>query len=224
MSDTAARPVSDHGHDDIVLPFAVEPLDLRGRLVRLGPAVDRVLARHDYPAPVTHLLGEATALAVLLGSALDKSGARFQLQTKSDGAVSMLVVDFDAPDSFRAFARFDAERLAGISQFDSGALLGMGHLAFTIDQGGDMARYQGVVELKGAGAGGSRARIFSPIRTDPDARASRRRANRHQRRDELARRRVVGAIPARFARTASACRPFAGRRPVGGGDARIHGR
>ena len=96
--------------DDCVLPFAVEPLDMRGRIARLGPALDAILTRHAYPEPVARLLGEAAALTVLLGTAL-KSEGRFQLQTRTDGIVDMLVVDFDAPDRLRAFARFDAARL-----------------------------------------------------------------------------------------------------------------
>lgn len=139
---------SDFGPDDRVLPFAVEPLDVRGRVVRLGPAVDHILSQHKYPPPVARLVGEAAALTVLLGSALKFEG-RFQLQTKSDGLIDMIVVDFDAPDRLRAFARFDASRLdEGLSGAE---LLGRGHLAFTIDQGGEMSRYQGVVALDGQG-------------------------------------------------------------------------
>src|SRR5882672_2980396 len=82
--------------DDTVLPFEIASLDLRGRLVRLGRAVDQILARHDYPAPVAKLLGEAIALTVLLGSALKIEG-RFILQTQTDGPVRMLVVDFTSP-------------------------------------------------------------------------------------------------------------------------------
>jgi molecular chaperone Hsp33 len=142
------RPVSDRGHDDRVLPFAVEPLDVRGRVVRLGPAVDHILSQHNYPPPVARLVGEAAALTVLLGSALKMEG-RFQLQTKSDGFIDMLVVDFDAPDRLRAFARYDAARLA-VAPRDAD-LLGRGHLAFTIDQGNEMSRYQGIVALEGQG-------------------------------------------------------------------------
>jgi molecular chaperone Hsp33 len=134
--------------DDCVLPFAVEPLDLRGRLARLGPALDAILTRHAYPEPVALLLGEAAALTVLLGTAL-KSNGRFQLQTRTDGIVDMLVVDFDAPDRLRAFARFDAARLEEKGNPDSAALLGRGHLAFTIEQGADVARYQGVAPIEG---------------------------------------------------------------------------
>ncbi len=132
--------------DDAVLPFEVDALDLRGRLTRLGPSLDDILSKHDYPAPVGRLLGEAMVLATLLGSSLKFEG-RFILQTQTDGPVSFLIVDFQAPDRLRAYARFDASRLA--DGMDSSALLGKGHLAMTIDQGADMSRYQGVVALHG---------------------------------------------------------------------------
>src|SRR5260221_9602946 len=134
--------------DDAALPFEVDALDLRGRLTRLGPALDDILTRHDYPAPVCKLLGEAIVLTTLLGSSLKFDG-RFILQTQTDGPVSFLIVDFQAPDRLRAYARHRATRLKPGA--DSGALLGKGHLAMTIDQGADMSRYQGLVALDGAG-------------------------------------------------------------------------
>ncbi len=115
MSDSEpSRPVSDRSQDDVVVPFSVEPLDVRGRVVRLGPSVDHILGQHKYPPPVARLVGEAAVLTVLLGSSLKMEG-RFQLQTRSDGLIDMLVVDFDAPDRLRAFARFDSERLAEVN-------------------------------------------------------------------------------------------------------------
>jgi len=132
--------------DDAIIPFEVNALDLRGRLVRLGPALDDILTKHDYPAPVGKLLGEAIVLATLLGSSLKFEG-RFILQTQTDGPVSFMVVDFQAPDRLRAYARYDAARLKAAR--DSGGLLGKGHLAMTIDQGPDMSRYQGLVALHG---------------------------------------------------------------------------
>src|ERR1700750_3396144 len=132
--------------DDAVIPFEVSALDLRGRMTRLGPALDELLTKHDYPAPVGKLLGEAIVLTTLLGSALKFEG-RFILQAQTDGPVSFLVVDYQAPDRLRAYARFDAERLGDTR--DSGTLLGHGHLAMTIDQGPDMSRYQGLVALDG---------------------------------------------------------------------------
>ena len=149
--DIPVREPAQSSLDDTILPFEVNALDLRGRIVRLGPAVDAILTSHDYPLPVAKLLGEAIVLTVMLGSALKFDG-RFILQTQSDGPVRMLVVDFTSPDKVRACARFDAERIAAAVAADEaepGKLLGHGHLAMTIDQGPDMSRYQGLVPLEG---------------------------------------------------------------------------
>ncbi len=148
MNEAPSRPVSPEARDDRVTPFAVETLDLRGRLVRLGPTVDAILSHYDYPPQVARLLGEAVALAALLGSILESHG-RFQLQTRSDGPVDMLVVDYDAPGMLRGFARFDPERLAEVTDSAPAALFGRGHLALTIEREEDAARYQGVVPLEG---------------------------------------------------------------------------
>src|ERR1700682_5297050 len=86
------------------------------------------------------------ACLALLGRQRTREGP-FILQAQTDGPVSFLIVDFQAPDRLRAYARFDAKRLKDGQ--DSGALLGHGHLAMTIDQGPDMSRYQGLVALEG---------------------------------------------------------------------------
>ena len=146
-----SRAPSATAADDTVMPFEVATLDLRGRVVRLGPLVDEILSKHAYPQPVAKLLGEAVVLTVMLGSALKIDG-RFILQTQCDGPVRMLVADFTAPGNVRACARFDQRRVAKAiadGKTDADALLGKGHLAMTIDQGPDMNRYQGLVALDG---------------------------------------------------------------------------
>ena len=137
--------------DDVVVPFALENLDCRGRSVRLGEALDTILNRHNYPAPVARLLGEAVVLTALIGSSLKFEG-KFILQTQTDGPVNLIVVDLDAPDGLRGYARYDADAVAsaiadGMTQ--PGELLGKGHLAMTVDQGAHMDRYQGIVALEG---------------------------------------------------------------------------
>lgn len=137
--------------DDAVLRFQTEKSGTSGRLIRLGQAVDTVLTRHDYPEPVSKLLGEAVALTAMLGAALKFDG-KFILQTKTDGPVDFLVVHYDAPGKVRGYARFDADRLSARGEESgqgSGALMGQGHLAMTIDPGPEMDRYQGVVPLEG---------------------------------------------------------------------------
>jgi molecular chaperone Hsp33 len=64
----------------------------------------------------------------------------------------MLVVDYRTPGNVRALARFDKEQVAAAiaaGRADPGRLIGHGHLAMTIDQGPDTARYQGLVALEG---------------------------------------------------------------------------
>lgn len=143
-----ARVVSDEAADDTVVPFAVEALDVRGRVVRLGASIDHILAKHNYPAPVARLVGEACALTALLATSLKIEG-RFQLQTRGDGPIGMLVVDFDAPDRLRALARFEAEKLGPLPR--TGDLIGRGHLAVTVEEADGASRYQGIVALQGQG-------------------------------------------------------------------------
>lgn len=129
---------------DFVLPFEVKPLGIRGRVVRLGPVIDDILSRHDYPPSVSALLAQGVALTALLGSAMKFDG-KFILQTKTDGPVSMLVADYVAPNGVRGTARFAKEQtLQGLSEKE---MLGAGYLAMTVDQGANMERYQGIVPL-----------------------------------------------------------------------------
>ena len=148
--EKAGEPIGPAG-DDAVRPFEVAAIDVRGRVIQMGPVLDAILARHAYPAAVARLLAEATVLAVLLGSSLKFDG-KFILQTRTDGPVDMLVVDYRTDGGIRAYARFDdaavaAAEAAGAA--DPGALLGHGTLAMTVDQGNRMNRYQGVVPLEG---------------------------------------------------------------------------
>ena len=141
---------------DFVLPFDVPPLGVFGRLVRLGPTLDQALGRHAYPDPVSTLLGELMALAAAL-SAVIKVDGTFTLQIKSDGAIGLMVADYRAPGALRGYAQYDEARVAKRMGFRPDGplgivprLLGAGHLAFTLDQGPDTERYQGIVGLEGS--------------------------------------------------------------------------
>lgn len=142
--------------DDLVQPFRIDPFALRGRLVRLGPTVDRILSQHDYPEPVAAILGEAITLAVVLAGALKYDGV-FTLQTKSDGPVRLIVADVSTEGAVRGYAQYDRARLdqvCGAGQPGGSPsvpeLIGSGYIAFTVDQGEDTERYQGIVELIGS--------------------------------------------------------------------------
>jgi molecular chaperone Hsp33 len=141
---------------DIVVPRGVTPFYLprrtvRGRLVRLGPLADALLTRHENAPQVTALAG--LALVAALASALKFRGS-FSLQAKGDGAVPMLLADCTEAGALRGYARADADKLAALLAAepdpDAASLLGAGYLAFTVDQGNDTDRYQGIVQIEGS--------------------------------------------------------------------------
>ena len=145
--------------DDHVQPFQIERPGLRGRLVRLGPAVDRMLHGHHYPAPVAAMLAEATAMGAVLASGLKYDGI-FTLQLQGDGPVGLMVVDITSAGDLRGYARIDSDRLptalGGAAAGAEGAvprLFGSGLMSFTVDQGPDTERYQGITPLEGATLG-----------------------------------------------------------------------
>ncbi len=135
--------------DNLVQTFQLESSHLRGRSVRLGSVINEIIERHNYPQTIAQLLAEAAALTACLATMLKFEGI-FTLQTKGNGPLTMLVCDITSKGGIRAFAQFDAERLAMLGKAPSHkALLGQGYLAFTLDQGEHTDRYQGIVPLEG---------------------------------------------------------------------------
>ncbi len=152
----------DNFSGNIIRPFQLETSSLRGRIVRFNNVLEDILEPHDYPELVSQLLAETITLCSLLSSMLKYDGI-FTLQTKGDGPISMLLADMTSDGKIRGCASFDEERLKVVSKqlaafsddIDEGSdnhlaqLLGKGYIAFTVDQGKKMERYQGIVELNG---------------------------------------------------------------------------
>ena len=135
---------------DRALGFTIPARHARGRIVRLGPALDAVLAAHAYPPPIERLLAEALTLAALLGSTLKDAGGQLTLQAQTEsGVVKLLVCDYRGGD-LRGYVQYDADRLAeGPEDPTLFALFGTGYLAVTFDQAATNERYQGIVPLDG---------------------------------------------------------------------------
>jgi molecular chaperone Hsp33 len=139
---------------DVSLPFLIDGGAFRGRLVRLTASVTEIIERHNDPEPVGVLLAEAMAAAVALASGLKYKGV-FTLQVQSKGPVHMLVTDVTSDGNLRGCAKFDADAVTAEMERvkQSGHMPHLtgtgGHLAFTVDQGPDTERYQGIVELSG---------------------------------------------------------------------------
>jgi molecular chaperone Hsp33 len=138
--------------DDLVAAFQLDGQPVRGRIARLGDMVDDILTRHHYPEPVANLLGEACALAALVGASLKFEG-RLILQAQGDGPVAYVVADYDTTGALRGYCRYDAERVAeastGFARPGARTLLGQGVFIMTVDQGSDMDRYQGITPIEG---------------------------------------------------------------------------
>ncbi|GAN81008.1 Hsp33 family molecular chaperone HslO [Acidocella aminolytica] len=130
-----------------VTPFYLPERPVRGRLVRLGPLGATLLSRHEYPAPVRVLLGQALALAAGLSTALKFKGS-FSIQIRGDGPVPMLVVDCTEAGALRGYVRVSED--ADIPEAATARqLLGKGYIAFTVDQGLDRDPSQGIVAIEG---------------------------------------------------------------------------
>ena len=145
MNDPAATPGT--GSDRLV-SFTIPGCHVRGRVVRLGPVLDRILAAHDYPAPIQDLLAEALVLTALMGGLLKREGSQLTMQAQTKGgAVELLVCDY-RDGELRGYVQHDPELLAGLGDSPSLAdLFGNGHLTITFDLAETNQRYQGVVPL-----------------------------------------------------------------------------
>ena len=162
--DTGRPPVPDLVVPRGVLPFFLPQRPIRGRLVRPGPLTDALLTRHDNPPAVTRLVGQALALAAGLSTALKFRGS-FSLQAKGDGPVSMLLADCTDAGELRGHAITKAVKLDALLSQDASPsaemLLGNGYLAFTVDQGGEQQRHQGIVSIEGASLADMALHYFS---------------------------------------------------------------
>ncbi|MCS6624803.1 Hsp33 family molecular chaperone [Roseibacterium beibuensis] len=138
--------------DNLAAAFQIEGWPVRGRLVRLGSAIDAILSAHAYPEPVAALLGEACALAALIGSSLKFEG-RLIVQAQGDGPVRYVVADYDTQGHLRGYCRFDEAEVAAASEgfVRPGAktLLGDGVFVMTLDRGPDFERTQGITPIEG---------------------------------------------------------------------------
>lgn len=136
---------------DLIQPFKIEDLGLRGRLVRLGPTAEAILGPHNYPDAVAEMMGETLALTAMLSSTLKFDGV-FKFQAQGDGPLSLMVADMGNDGALRGYARFDEQALAALS--DTGGapvprLIGQGRMAVTVDHGPNSQQIQGITEMAG---------------------------------------------------------------------------
>ena len=157
--------------EDTVLPFLLDGADVRGRVVRLGGALDGILAQHDYPPLVQYLVAEMVLLTALIGQGA-QPGWKLSLQARSKGPVRMIATDCIAPAKegqpafIRGYAGFDPDGISDADpavdrDADPAANLGPGYFAVLLDKGCGGAPYSGVTPLDPAGLAESAENYFT---------------------------------------------------------------
>ena len=151
---TSKSPIGLLRHEDFIQPFTVHNSAVRGRMVRIGDVLDTILTRHDNHPLVNKLLGEVITLAAMLSANLPDGGI-LTMQTRSDGLISLIVVDATNNGVIRGYADIkegataELDALQQKGDYSIADLCGKGYLAITLDMGfGDP--YQGIVALEGA--------------------------------------------------------------------------
>jgi len=135
---------------DRILGFAIPDRDARGRIVRLGPVLDEILAAHDYPPALKHLLAEALVLCALMGGLLKREGGQLTMQAQTKGGVVELLVCDYRDGELRGYVKHDRDRFDELGADTSlETLFGEGYLAITFDLAEQGERYQGIVPLEG---------------------------------------------------------------------------
>jgi molecular chaperone Hsp33 len=135
---------------DEVLGFTIAARHARGRVVRLGPVLEEILAAHGYPPVIERLLAEALVLTALLGSTLKNDTGQMTLQAQTEeGAIELLVCDYRG-GAVRGYVKHNPEKLGKLDINPSlTQIFGKGYLAITFDQESSEERYQGIVPLEG---------------------------------------------------------------------------
>ena len=147
---------------DVAMSVTIPARHARGRAARIGPALDRILANHNYPPVLETLLAEALVLTALLGALLKDPNGQLTIQAQTErGAIDLLVCDYKGGE-LRGYIRHDADRLAEAGPHPTlFALFGKGYLAITFDQPATDERYQGIVPLEGEGLAQAAQSYFS---------------------------------------------------------------
>ncbi|ELV8642513.1 Hsp33 family molecular chaperone HslO [Vibrio vulnificus] len=124
--------------------YLFEDLSVRGELVQLDEAYQRIISSKDYPAALQKLLGELLVSTTLLTATLKFEGS-ITIQLQGDGPVSLAVINGDNEQKIRGVARWEGHIADDATLHD---MMGKGYMVITIEpKKGE--RYQGIVGLEG---------------------------------------------------------------------------
>ena len=128
-----------------IIPFQLGKNQVRGSIVRLETTVSEIIKRHNYPSNIESLLADTLTITACLGSRMKHEGI-FTIQAKGSSEVHTLFSDITNNGFLRGYVGLED----GFSKKDLNlnALMGSGHISFTLDQGKYSKRYQGIVALE----------------------------------------------------------------------------
>lgn len=130
--------------NNVLNRYLFEDLSVRGELVQLDEAYQRIISSKEYPAALQKLLGELLVSTTLLTATLKFEGS-ITIQLQGDGPVSLAVINGDHNQKIRGVARWEGDIADDATLHE---MMGKGYLVITIEpKKGE--RYQGVVGLEG---------------------------------------------------------------------------
>ncbi|MGR5159186.1 Hsp33 family molecular chaperone HslO [Vibrio owensii] len=130
--------------NNVLNRYLFEDLSVRGELVQLDEAYQRIISSKEYPAALQKLLGELLVSTTLLTATLKFEGS-ITIQLQGDGPVSLAVINGDHDQKIRGVARWEGDIADDATLHE---MMGKGYLVITIEpKKGE--RYQGVVGLEG---------------------------------------------------------------------------
>ncbi len=115
--------------NNVLNRYLFEDLSVRGELVQLDEAYQRIISSKEYPAALQKLLGELLVSTTLLTATLKFEGS-ITIQLQGDRPVSLAVINGDHDQKIRGVARWEGDIAEDASLHD---MMGKGYLVITIE-------------------------------------------------------------------------------------------
>ncbi|MDX1347313.1 MAG: Hsp33 family molecular chaperone HslO [Thiomicrorhabdus chilensis] len=126
--------------------FLFKELNIRGQHIRLEESWQAMLEERHYPQAIVSLLGELTAMSVLMANGMKHQG-RITLQVQGSGPITLLVVEVTHDLKIRGVAKTN-QTITTESNIDE--LLGDGQILVTIENTQTQHHFQSYVPREGS--------------------------------------------------------------------------
>lgn len=125
--------------------FLFKEHDIRGQHIQLNESWQQMVQDRHYPAPIVKLLGELTAVSILMASGMKHKG-RITTQIQGTGPITLLVVDVTHDLKIRGVAKTNRD-ISAENTLDE--LLGDGQILVTLENSQTQHHFQSYVPREG---------------------------------------------------------------------------